>query len=485
MKDLVLDIGTSSCKGAVIEDDGRVLAQSQEAYPLVYPGRGLAELNPLLVFEKVKSCIKKLSPFAADAVGMSISGIGESFVFLDGENCILNNWIMYTDERCQGMERELIQTLGAEGIWNHTGVYPNESLSFFRLQWWKRHHPEIWNKIRKILFTNDLFYFLFTGEGGVDPATASKTLLYDIHKRDWSPQMLWAAGVEREWLSPIRDFGDFIGFVEPRLARELGLPSGIKLYMGAHDQVSAALGGGIQHTGEGLMGEGSTESVNILTDEGIFQKSRLLLEKKMFLEPYVLPGRYLLPVSFLTYGSVVRWLFQWLNQGQEGELEKNAQEPTELIFLPHFSKVHSMDASRGVPGALVGLDFDTKPGEVYRSLLQGLNFETRLNLQMLKDLQIPFTKAILSGGLSRSRLFCQIKADVLEQEIHVLQDFQGGLLGLKIIAMTGGNRAGDCQEAMKRMEPEKQTYTPMKDYSRLFGRYVQVRQRLMGTNERF
>lgn len=312
-----LDIGTSGCKAAIISEKAEIVAIAHAEYELLFPHKGFVELNPVEIYEKVKIVLKELAPQARDVQCLSVSSFGEAFVLLDDENNPLNHFITYADNRCEGMDKQVTDQISAKRIFEITGVYPNQTFSLYKLLWFKKYAPNTIDKARSMFFANDYYNFLLTGHRGVDCSTASKSMMVDVKKRDWSEEILEKFDIPKHWFSPIMEVGAFLGKLRSDIAEELGLSSDINIYMGCHDQCSATLGGGACLPGNTTIGEGSTESINLITDKSIFQHAQELFEQKMAMETFVEQDYYMLSGGFLTYGNAIRWYLRTLEKKQE------------------------------------------------------------------------------------------------------------------------------------------------------------------------
>lgn len=482
-----LDIGTSGCKASVLAKTGEVLASAHAGYPLLFPQKGFVELDPDEIFEGVKEVLRKLSPVCGQVKALALSSFGEAFVLLDKFERPLHHFITYADNRCRGIDDVLIADMGAERIFDITGVYPNQSFSLCRLLWLQRHSPELLERAERIFFANDYYNFLLTGNGAVDAGTASKSLLYDIRTHDWSEEMLKRYQLPKQWFSPVRKVGSPLGKLRSSLAEELGLPADIMVYLGCHDQGSAALGGGAYRPGDVVIGEGSTESINVVADNRILKRARGLFQRKLCVEPFPVEGLYMVPASFLTYGNAVRWYIDTLERKGNDELpqgdalysylEENSAD-TELIFLPHLSEVNLMEPDCGIPGAFIGLTLGTKQGEFYRAVLQGINFESKMNFDMLSDMGISISRITAAGGLTKSDMFMQMKADILKAPIQTLRNAEAGIVGLCMISAVACGDCGDLKEAAEKFVVLGPMYRPQRDYSALFSAYRSVRKQL-------
>ncbi len=483
-----LDIGTSGCKASVITRESEILATAHAEYELKFPKKGYVELDPTEIYEKVKEVLKKLAPMSSAVTSLSLSSFGEAFVLLDDTGNPLCNFITYADNRCTGIDKQLLEQISAEKFFEITGVVPNQSFSLCKLLWLRKHQPDLIKRTHSIFLANDYYNYLLSGNRGVDYGTASKTLLFDIHKKEWSEELLQEFDFPRQWFSPIQRVGALMGKVKAELAKELGLHDNILIYLGCHDQCSATLGGGVYSPCSAMIGEGSTESINVIVDQSIFEHSEELIKRKLCVEPFLTENHYILPAAILTYGNSIRWYLNTIEtefQKNIAEdkaifnlLEENSKQETDLIFLPNLSQVNIMEPDSKVPGGYLGITLETKRWELYRAIIQGLNFETKINFDILRKIGLSIQTLSATGGITNSSLFMQLKADTLQMKIEILDHSEAGITGLAMICAVAEGDYKDYSTAIKQFVSIRKVFYPQKNYSKLFERYKEIRQKL-------
>lgn len=477
-----LDIGSSGCKAAVVSNKGELLAVAAQEYDYVIPCPGYVELNPEQMWNAVCKVLRELSPFAGEVGVMAVSSIGESFVMLDEHGHPLHNFITYADQRCEHIFPLIEEIINAERLYEIAALPPSQMHSLNKIVWLQREHPELMKHARRILFANDFFNYKLTGKGMVDFGTASKTMLFDVQSLDWSDEILTAFDIPREWFSPVMPSGTEIGCICTQLAMDLGLRSEIKVVLGCHDQVGSTLGGGIFSVGCTLVGEGTTESINSVVDASIWDYRDLLQERGICVEPFLERGKYILPLGHLTFGSCLKWYVNTLEgdhfaaadaQGKSiyQWLEERCAEETELVFLPYLSRVVTGNAQNGALGGFIGVTIGTERKEMYRAVIEGLNFESRRNYELLKSLGMGSGRLVVTGGFSRSRLAMQMKADVFEREIETLENPEAGITGLAIICAVACGDYKDYDEAITAFVHPQACFTPCRSYTDGFTRY--------------
>lgn len=479
-----MDVGSSGCKAAIVDVNGNILSIKRKEYGFEYPAKGRVELNPRTVWNCVKEVLSEIARTKDECEirMISVSSIGEALVMVDEKEQVLCNGIMYLDERGPETISEVDERFGLAQIHRITGLPPRMFYSLNRILWMQKHKPELLEKTRHYFMFEDYLTFMLTGERVVDSSSASKTWMFDVNKREWSASIGKAFGVPVDRFSKIVDTGTLVGKIRGEVARETGLPESIQVVVGCHDQCGAALGAGCTESGEMAAGEGSTESLNLVIDKENITEEFFKLD--MCLEPYVIPGKYMVPVGQHTHGTSLKWFANQfaadLMNAQTSEKsvydrlnELCAQDSAEIFFLPYLTRANLMDAQNQSLGVFLGLETDSTRSMLYRALLEGLCFETHYCFDILQSFVAPVKKMIAAGGCSKSEIFMQMKADVLGCDVSILKNRDAGVSALAMICSVADGAYRDYTEAADRFVHITKTYRPREDMNNFYkGKYV-------------
>jgi xylulokinase len=479
-----LDVGTSGCKAAVVNEAGEILAAASRAYAFEFPRRGWVELNPHTVWAAVRDALREIAGAAGGARAIAVSSIGEALVMLDEQDQPLSNAIVYLDNRAEAFASEVRARFDPAALFELTGVPVNQMYSLPKLLWMKAHAPDALNRARRVFLFGDFLTYLLSGERAVDPATASRTMMFNVHARAWSEAVFARFDLPMAVFSPVAPTGTAVGRILPSVARELGLPASLQVVVGAHDQVAATLGSGVLSPGDLLMGEGSTESLNLVVSEEQIRRETLFA-REICMEPFVEPGRFIMPIGQLSHGTSIKWFVEAHRSVYEAVAESAeslyetadrlmAEDSGRLHFLPYLSGVNCMDASSRAPACFIGVDCDTTVHSMYRAVLEGLSFETRSNMRLFDEANVPVYRIVASGGGAKSKRFMKIKADALQKPIATLDSADSGVMGL---AMICAKSLGDCpsyREAADAFVRTRAIIAPEGDYAARYAQYLRV-----------
>lgn len=458
---LGIDLGTTGCKAGAFSLDGVCIAQAYREYDMRHPQPGWYELDSHDVWAKTRQVIAEVAvQTRVDPVSaLSVSSFGEAFVPVTRDRTILDNSILSMDNRGQEHIDRLLNTFDHKTFYaiNPNLLGPNYSMP--KLLWLKEHRSEVYQQADCFLHWADFVAFML----GSDPATnnshASRTLLFDLARNDWSDELLAWSGIPRHKLAPVVPGGTVTGMIAAYMAVELGLPDMVQLVAGGHDQCCNALGCGGISPGVAVYGMGSFDCLTpIFAEPNDLQAMR---RRHLNVEHHLLPGLY---VSFLynQAGLLIKWFrdtFATPTTPYEQLLAEMPSAPTRLLVLPHFDPPphHSADTA----GIIVGLKTHTTRGEILKALQEGIALYFVEGIHALHDMGIDTAELIASGGGAKSNAGLQLRADILGIPIVRPRITEGSVLGA---AMNAGIGTGlfTAQEAVTLFVKREHCFVPDK-----------------------
>jgi xylulokinase len=445
---LGIDVGTSGCKAAVFSEDGRMLGLAYEEYDYLRPQPGWAELDSAQVWGLAKRTIQKA---AAQAKGdpvqaVSVSSLAETVVPVTADRKILGPAILNFDVRGEEYFKELRSLIRDERLYQINGNTFGNQYSLTKLTWLKQHQPDLYQKADLLLPWSGFVSFMLGADAKVDYSLANRTLLFDLDRQDWSEEMLELTHLDREKLPPTVPSGEVIGAVAGVIAAELGLPAGIPIVSGGHDQCCNGLGCGVLAPGQAMYGMGTY--LCLMPVFGQRPKPSAMIERGLNTEHHVVPGRF---VSFLYNqgGSLVKWFRNTFAgaeraQAQTGGADLYAalfsempEELSRIMVLPHFAITGPPDFIADSSGVLAGLKLETSRGEILKGFLEAMTFYIRETFEKLPGAGIETTNFRAVGGGSKSDTWIQISADILGRPFVRPKINEAGVLGAAILAGAG------------------------------------------------
>ncbi len=451
-----IDLGTSSLKGLLVNEEGEILRTASSDYEVYYPENGWSEQDPADWVKAMDLVLAELSLDHEDEIrGISFGGQMHGLVALDGDGEVIRPCILWNDGRTEAQTAWLNESVGKEKLSGMTGNIAFAGFTAPKLLWMREQEPENFARIRKIMLPKDYLVYVLTGSFSCDYSDASGMLLLDVQHRCWSREMCEICGVKEEWLPQLHESAEIVGTVK----KNYRLPNAV-VTAGAGDNAAAAIGTGTVRNGDCNISLGTSGTVFIAQDS-FSADSRNALHSFAHAN-----GRYHLMGCILSAASCRMW---WLEDilgtddysGDEEEIAET--EDTGVIFLPYLMGERSPHNDTRIRGAFIGLSADTTRAQMSRAVMEGVTFALKDCLEIAEANGLDIRSTNLCGGGARSKVWRQICADILEMPVRILTTEQGPGYGAAILAMVGTGAYGSVEEAADRIVRTSETIQPDPD----------------------
>jgi glycerol kinase len=421
---IAVDIGTTSLRATLYDEQGAALHREQRHNPPSYLDDGRVEQDPDSWMQHLADALRQTA-LAAERLQTPVTCIAvtaqrSSLIAVDGRGLPLHPAILWQDSRCTALAQAMAEHDAL--VYGKTGLKISPVFSAIKMAWLRRERPAIWAATHKLLGVQDWVLFGLTGRYVTDHSLASRTNLLDLRTRAWDPQLLDLFGVPPSMLCELVAPGAVVGGLLPALAAQTGLPGGLPVVSAGGDQQCAALGLGLLGPGHAVANTGTGSYL-------IGHASVPALDPLMRVSCNVsaAPGAYIVEAATLTSGSALRWLMGLLGQDADDATALQALADAAaavpagshgLLWLPHFKGAGTPHWDPAARGALLGLSLSSTRGELARALLEAIAIELRQGLDLIEPLCGAVQEVHVSGGMTRSALFNQIQADVLERPLR-------------------------------------------------------------------
>jgi xylulokinase len=327
-----------------------------------------------------------------------------------------------------------------------------------------------------------------TGQAVVSQCLASRTQLYNLKEQIWDEKILSALDLDPARLAHVLPSGSVIGTLSPELVSIFGLTDPPVVVTGGHDQACGALGVGLTVPGLASVSTGTAEVVEVALPSPILSQS--LYEGNISVYHHVAPGLFLAMTLNHSGGMSLRWFRDGFCEPQMSEsaqvnadaydliLAGASAEPTGLLVLPHFAGSGTPTFDTSSKAAILGLTFATTRADLAKAILEGLTYELRLNLELLKagGVKIDVLRAI--GGGAKSALWLQLKADITGIPVVTPKITEAAGFGAALLAGVGAGLFPSAREAANCFLQLTDEYQPDSArhaaYTRQFELYEQV-----------
>ncbi|AEN99460.1 gluconokinase [Lactobacillus sanfranciscensis] len=443
-----VDIGTTSVKTVLYDEDGNVKGYSNNLYPLYQDTADMAEEDPEEIFsamiEGLNHVLEKADLEHGSLKGVSYSCAMHSVICLDENYKPLTRAITWADNRAVKYADELKENgIGME-LYKKTGVPTHPMTPLTKIMWLRNEKPDIYKKTRYFVGIKEYINYKLFGELKEDYSIANATGLFNIFTMDWDDQALEVAGVTRDQLPKLVDTTyQFKGMVD-HCANMIGINKETPFVIGASDGPLANLGVDAIQPGVVAVTIGTSGAVRVVTDKPTIDSKGRVFCYYLSENMWVVGG----PVN--NGGIVFRWVRDQLCLPEKVTAEQMHLDAYDLltqiaaavpagsdglIFLPFLGGERAPIWDADARGTFFGLTRKHTRANMIRAALEGIVYNLYTVMLALEEVVGEPKKIQATGGFARSKLWRQMLADIFEQDVNIPESFEGTALGAATLGM--------------------------------------------------
>ena len=483
---LGIDIGTTSTIGMLIALPDRIVATASRPVTLMSRQQGWAEEDPAEWWRNLCEIVPELLDKAGDSrpqiCGVGVTGMLPAVVLLDAENQVLRPSIQQSDSRCGNEVSEIAAEVLEADFVRRTGNGINQQIVAAKLRWIEKNEPDVFARIDTVFGSYDYINWRLTGKKAVEQNWALEAGFVDLGDLKLADDLIRLAHVPRVAVPPRTMSHEVLGTVTAQAAAETGLPAGVPVAGGAADHVASAFAAGIVEPGDVLLKFGGATDILIATRS-------VVPDRRMFLDHHLIPGLFMPNGCMASGGSALNWFVDKIATGEHQaakakgisvhqHLDQIAAETPAgadgVQIIPYFlgekTPIHDPEAR----GVIHGLSLNHDLRHMWRALLEGFGYAFRHHIEVLNSMGHATTRYLASDGGSKSRLWMQICADVLQQPVQRLNGHPGSSLGAAWMGALAAGMTTDWAGATRfvsygdRIEPQRDNADVYNDGYRRF-----------------
>jgi len=386
--------------------------------------------------------------------------------------------------RGEDVRDAVVEKMGAGRLFEITGYQVINFNTLFRLVWLRRNAPEALDGAETWMMMPGLLSWKLSGQKSIDATSASTMMALDLDEVTWSEELLAEAGLDGVFFPPIAYPGEVIGEVSPAAAERTGLRTGTAVVCGGHDTQFAPIGSGASQD-EALLSSGTWEILMARTSR--FDPNKTAFCEGLLYELDAVRGLY--NPQLLMMGSGV---LEWVRENYYGHVADREEAYSTMIeearevppgsggvlMTPSFVPESGPNRKYNTAGTLTGLTLSTSRAHVYRAALEGLCFQLKDALAVMRG-SIGFCPegVRVVGGGSRNELWNQLRADVCQTPVTVTGHKEATVLGAAIFAWIGAGRFSSVEEAWSSLTMATREIQPSSDayvYRELYEKYREL-----------
>ena len=454
-----VDLGTSAVKLLLMDSEGKIQKIVSREYPLYFPHPGWSEQKPEDWFEQSMEGIKELVSECdkSQVAGISFGGQMHGLVALDKDDHVIRPAILWNDGRTGEETDYLNQEIGKDKLSEYTANIAFAGFTAPKILWMKKHEPENFAKICKIMLPKDYLAYCLSGSFCTDVSDASGMLLMDVKNRCWSKEMMDICGITEEQLPKLYESYEVVGTLKPEIAEKLSLSAEVKVIAGAGDNAAAAVG-------TGTVGDGMC-NISLGTSGTIFISSKTFgVDQYNALHSFAhSDGHYHLMGCMLSAASCNKWWNEDILKTNDFAAEQaniTKLGENQVFYLPYLMGERSPHNNPDARAMFIGMSMDTAREDMTQAVLEGVTFGLRDSLEVAKSLGIKIERTKICGGGAKSALWKKILANIMNLKVDVIESEEGPALGGAMLAAVGCGEYPDVETVAKKVVKVVDTVEP-------------------------
>ncbi len=491
-----VDLGTMGTKAAIFDSDGNLLASAYEESVLLYPRPGWVEQDPEDFYSSsvrtIKQCVEKSGIDPAEVAAIAFDGQMAGVGTVDAHWGTPTPYDSWLDARC----KPYIEAMKPHSdlVVERSGGPPTYSHGA-KVLWWKHERPEVFARINKfvvpVTYTAGRMAGLKADDAYIDYTHLNFASFCDTVKLIWDPELIDLFDVPIEKMPRIVSPGEVIGKLTSSAARDCGLRQGTPIAAGCGDQAAGLLGAAMVEPGVVLDVAGTASVFSICTDRYVPD-----VKHKTLFAAHLVPADLWYALGYINGGGLnLRWFRDQIACEEKARAAGDGSSVYALLddaasrlqagsdglmFLPHLGG--SVCPSRpDLRGLFVGFTWSHTRTHLYRAMLEAVAYEyatyMAIEKSLLPDLQ--FREARVIGGGASSKLWNQIKADVLGLPYVQLNRQEYAVQGAAMLAGYAVGLFGDLKATARRWVQETSRVEPRPEYHEYYKPFVEIYARLL------
>lgn len=484
---LGIDAGSTVTKSVLFDLDGRQVASASRRVPLSYPAPQHVERDQDELWFAVTATVREVLETAgvdgSAVLAVGVTSHGDGVYLVDADGRPTRPGIMSLDTRALDTVAAWEASGVADRALDLTGQKPWPSAPVAVLAWLLEHEPEVMARTSWALPAKDMLKHRLTGVIGTEPTEASLSFT-NVRTQVYDPDVprLFGHPELSALLAPVTPSMSIAGEVTTEAAQLTGLAPGTPVAASAHDVDCSALGTGVIAPGTASVVAGTFSINQVVSTEPV-------VGAQWCARNFVLDGHWMNMSLSPTSSANMEWFTQQLCAADladgaaagdpfgfiEREVGAIIDTPSDVLFLPFL---YGSPLPHETSAVFLGLHGWHGRGHVLRAIMEGVAFTHRQHVDALAA-AFPIRVVRLTGGASKSALWSQIFADVLDRPVEVTTADETGALGVALLAGVAGGAYASLADAVDRTVEVSRRYEPHPDgVARLAPAYARYQQAL-------
>ncbi|NEW07728.1 gluconokinase [Paenibacillus sp. SYP-B3998] len=489
-----VDIGTTSTKAVLFEENGKVVTKADEGYPLYTPTSSVAEQDPDQIFRAVVQTVKRVMVQSGarqeQIMFVSFSSAMHSVIVVDNEGKPLTRCITWGDNRSAAWAERLKRDMNGHAIYLRTGtpIHPMSPLP--KLMWLRHDHAYLFQRASKFISIKEYVFAKLFNEYVIDYSIASATGMMNLEKLDWDEEALDIAGITRNQLSKLVPTTYALKGLNAVFAEEMGLSVSTPFIVGASDGALSNLGVDAIEPGVVAATIGTSGAIRTVVDKPVTDPKGRIFCYALTEKHWVIGG------AVNNGGMLLRWARDEFAASEVETAKRLGIDPYDLlmeivakvtpgsdglIFHPYLTGERAPLWNSNARGSFFGLTMHHQKQHMIRAVLEGVLFNLYTVLLAMEERIGRPKKIQATGGFARAPLWRQMMADIFDQDVVIPESFESSCLGAVVLGLFAIGKI-DSLEKVSSMVGATHEHKPIKGnaeiYHELLPIYIQISRKL-------
>ncbi|WP_379163541.1 gluconokinase [Paenibacillus sp. sgz5001063] len=481
-----VDIGTTSTKAVLFEENGKIAAQASLGYPLHTPSPSVAEQDPEQILHAVIHTVQTVMKDSAippeSVLFLSFSSAMHSVIAVDSTGSPLTACITWADNRSAAYATRLRDELDGHELYLRTGTPIHPMSPITKLMWLGEEQPELFRQTYKFISIKEYIFAKLFGEYVIDHSIASSTGMFNLEQLEWDEEALRIAGITTKQLSKPVPTTQVMQGLLPGWAEKLGVLPSTPFIVGASDGVLSNLGVGAIKPGVVAATIGTSGAIRTVVDRPLTDPKGRIFCYALTEKHWVIGG----PVN--NGGMLFRWVRDEFAASEVETAKRLGIDPYEvltriaeqvppgsngLLFHPYLTGERAPLWNPDARGSFFGLTMNHHKEHMIRSVLEGIIFNMYTVLLAMEEQIGQPVKIHATGGFARSSLWRQMMADIFDQEVIIPESFESSCLGAVVLGLYATGRI-DSFDVVFQMIGSTHRHHPVPEHAKVYKQLLPI-----------
>ena len=486
---LGIDLGTTSCKACLVDEQGQRVHAASEGYPVLSPEDGWSEQDPGEWFRALSTAAAQvLAETGTQAVSvraLALTSAAHIGVLVDEECRPLRPALLWNDQRSHAEAAEL-RAIWGESIFSATYNEVSTTWTLAHLAWIKAHEPGTWARLRRLYLSKDYLAHILCGASCTDPATAVSSLLYDARRGEWSEELCALVGLDPSALPEVRPVTAVVGELSLEPAKALGLEPGIPIVNGSLDSATETYCAGAVKPGDCVLRLGTAGGIHVVWELACGLR-------RLINYPHPCEPLWYSQAGTSAAGASLDWIRAALGMGRHLDYEslaalvRDAPPGSEgLLYHPYLAGERCPYWNPWLRGGFTGISLRHGPAHLARAVVEGVCYSLKDAFAVFDPMGVDLDTLNVVGGGTANREWLSILSAVFERPLTVLRSADSAY-GAALLGLVALDNRGDPRDPVVRSSLGQLIVEPcaawVQPYREGFRRYREAAQRLIGFHD--